>query len=121
MNFDSGFRQPTSVENQIIQRLLMPEFPGKLELVKQLAGCVVRKIDENGSLEIKLQHSCVPAPVTKRVPVEAEATDEDGVRVHVLLHVVNGFIREIEIYKDDGSAIKRLPNATDFDLLVLPP
>ncbi|HEY6763465.1 MAG TPA: hypothetical protein VI386_01725 [Candidatus Sulfotelmatobacter sp.] len=34
-----------------MQRLLAADFPGKEEIAKQLAGCRVRDIDDEGSLE----------------------------------------------------------------------
>lgn len=42
----------------------------------------------------------------ERIPVEAELPDNDGVSIHVLLHVVNGLLAELEIYKDDLSPIQ---------------
>src|SRR2546430_1059711 len=120
MNSEANFRKPTPAEAELIQRLLMADFPGKAELAAQLRGSLVRQIDSNGSLELKPPSKSIPAPPTKRIPVEAEAPDQDGVHVHVLLHVVNGLVKEIEIYKDDGSPISRMPKPADFDLLVLP-
>jgi hypothetical protein len=30
--------------------------------------------------------------------------------IHVLLHVVDGTMRELETYKDDGSAVRKRPS-----------
>jgi hypothetical protein len=50
--------------------------------------------------------------VVKRIPVEAEAKDDDGFTVHALLHVVGRRPIELEIYKDAGSTVKRMPPAS---------
>jgi len=41
--------------------------------------------------------------------------------IHFLLHVVDGVVSELEIYKDDSSAIVAVPNADKLDLILLPP
>jgi hypothetical protein len=71
-------------------------------------------------LEIQRGDSGNRAAVKKRIPVEAEGLDEDGITVHFLLHVVDGFATELEVYKDDGSLIKRRPSPNDLKVIVLP-
>src|SRR5277367_2249608 len=120
MKIEQHFREPTRTEEEIIQRLVGADFPGKEEIAKQLASCRVRTIDNEGSLELELSQIARPAVVEKRIPVEAEAVDEDGVHVHFLLHVVKGFAKELEIYKDDGTPIRRMPSPDDLEIIVLP-
>jgi hypothetical protein len=103
-----------------LERLLEAEFPGRDELAPILRNSLVRTIDKDGGLELRSQVSG-EAPVVKRIPVEAEAKDDDGFRVHALLHVVGGRPVELEIYKDDGSTVKRMPPVWTFELIVLPP
>jgi hypothetical protein len=103
-----------------MQRLLAADFPGKEEIAKQLACCRVRIIDDEGSLELELSDVARPATVEKRIPVEADAVDEDGIHVHFLLHVVKGFAKELEVYKDDGTPIKRMPQPNQLEVIVLP-
>jgi hypothetical protein len=117
---ESDFRKPTDVERSLLERLLEAEFPGRDELAPMVRNLLVRTIDEEGGLEVRSNVSG-EAPVVKRIPVEAEARDADGFRVHALLHVVSGRPVELEIYKDDGSAVKRMPPALAFELIVLPP
>lgn len=50
-----------------MQRLLAADFPGKEEIAKQLAGCRVRTIDDEGSLELELNKAAKPATVEKRI------------------------------------------------------
>jgi hypothetical protein len=119
-NVDSDFRKPTDEERSLLERLLEAEFPGRDELAPMVRSILVRTIDEDGGLELRSEVSG-EAPVVKRIPVEAEAKDDDGFRVHALLHVVGGKPTELEIYKDDGSRVKRMPPASAFVLIVLPP
>jgi hypothetical protein len=120
MRIEQHFRKPTPTEAEVIQRLLAADFPGRQEIVKQLDGSRVRTIDNEGSLELEPRDATKPAMVEKRIPVEADAVDEDGIHVHFLLHVVGGFVKELEVYKDDGSPIKRMPRPDDLDVMVLP-
>ena len=115
MKIEQHFRQPTPTETEFMQRLLAADFPGKEEIAKQLASCRVRIIDDEGSLELELNDAASPATVEKRIPVEADAVDEDGIHVHFLLHVVKGFAKELEVYKDDGTPIKRMPSPPGLD------
>lgn len=121
MDSEPKFRKPTRYEAAILQRLLEADFPGKSDLSAMINDLVVKPLDQEGSLELQSQVQGHFALVTKRVPVEAEAEDEDGFKIHVLLHVVNGRPTELEIYKDDGSPIRQMPPASQFDLIVLPP
>ncbi|WP_341316888.1 hypothetical protein WN982_36780 [Paraburkholderia sp. IMGN_8] len=104
----NNFRPPSAVERELISELTAAEFPGRAEVIKQLQQCVVRLIDEDGSLEIGVPHA-MAAPVLHRVPTELYGPDVDGVQISVLLHVVDGVCREIEIYKVDGTTIQRMP------------
>src|SRR5216684_1014827 len=120
MNPQAQFRKPTKEEQTLLQRLLEAEFPGKEQLAPMVRDMLVRPIDEAGSLELRTQAN-TKATVIKRIPVEAEAKDKDGVTIHVLLHVVDGRPIELEIFKDDSSRIKHMPLPSAFELIVLPP
>lgn len=103
-----GFRLPSPAERNLVEVLTSAEFSGRAEVLAQLQSYHVRVIDEEGSLEICT--SCVrPALVRYRVCTELHGSDLDGVLIRVMLHVVDGFCREIEIYKVDRSPIQRMP------------
>ncbi|MCO4864286.1 hypothetical protein MKD38_21620 [Cupriavidus sp. WGlv3] len=104
----NNFRPPSADERKLISDLTAAEFPGRAEVIEQLEQCVVRLIDEDGSLELRVMHP-VAAPVLHRIPTELYGPDVDGVQISVLLHVVDGLCREIEIYKVDGTTIQRMP------------
>jgi hypothetical protein len=109
------YRDLTKEEREILERLLEPDFPGSAELRDQLNSVKAEVIDEDGGLA--LQSVAGPeAPVRWRVPTEGECKDTDGVDVHVLLHVLNGRMCELELYKEDGSRVRRLPSAHDLVL-----
>ena len=117
---EDSFRSPTHDEYAILARLLEADFPGRDDLIPMISNLEVKTIDEMGGLALQPKvHGY--AHVVKRVPVEAEAKDVDGVVVHVLLHVLEGQPTELEIFREDGDVPKRIPDPASFDLIVLPP
>lgn len=101
-------RSLTEVERRILNKLLERPFVGSEEVKKQVLSSVAQPTgdsDNYGSIYLKTS-SNVSAPVTSRVPVEGMTRDSDGVAVDVILHVVDGFINELEIVKADGSKLR---------------
>jgi hypothetical protein len=47
-------------------------------------------------------------------PHGGKCKDIDSIHIHVLLHVVDGFMNELEIYKDDSSRVQKVPPAEDL-------
>jgi hypothetical protein len=115
---DSDFRPLKPDERALLEKLLGCEFPGRDELRRQLDSVVAQKVYRDGTLALRVS-SAEPAPVKGRVPTEGSCPDADGVMIHVLLHVVNGMMNELEIFKEDGSNVVR-PPAADA-LVLLPP
>lgn len=64
-------------------------------------------IDAEGSLLFRVSGPL--ANLQQRLPTEGYYFDAEGVdyrpAVNVLLHVVEGKLHELEVYKDDGSAM----------------
>ena len=89
---------------RILAALLAEPFPGRDEIARQVALARSRRIDDDGSFALSVSDA-PPAEVVGRIPLEAKAEDLDGVTVHVLLHVVDGYINELEIYREDGGRI----------------
>lgn len=104
-------RTPDSHEAAMLRALLAEEFPGNHGLRLQARHARVKRIDENGSLRIFVPDDVEDASVARRIPVEAELPDTDDVMIHVLLHVVDGKLHELEIYRDDSQRVLR-----SFDL-----
>jgi hypothetical protein len=112
------FRPLSELERQLLAALLSTEFSGRDAVAEQVAVSSVREIDDNGSLEFAPSDK-TPAEVVRRIPVEAELDDSDGVAVHVLLHVVDGFLKELEVYRDDSGRVQRVLAPGDLRLMVL--
>lgn len=106
-------------ERALIALLLSADFPGRELLARQFDGLKVVSIDQNGSLALRPSIGS-PAPVVRRIPVEAEYRDSDGVTVHVLLHVVRGWLHEFEVYREDSQLVRcSASEAGEIELIVL--
>ncbi len=112
---ESNFRPLEASERELLQGLLAPEFPGREELRRQLDSLLVKRIDEDGSLALQTGPAA-PAPVKCRVPTEGQCPDADGTVIHVLLHVANGLMNELEIFKEDSSRVLNPPVARNLAL-----
>jgi len=113
-----GFRELTGRERGLVEQLTQPDFIGAAQLREQLEACEARTVDPEGSFELRVKNQS-PARVFYRVPVELEARDRDGTPIHVLLHVVDGIARQIEVYKDAPTPIAAWPS--HWDVLVSGP
>lgn len=114
----SSHRPLTDWEKRLILRLLEPTFPGRDVLRDQIDHVLGHAIDGNGSLDLRCEVATV-APVKKRVSTEGEAIDRDGTTIHYLLHVVAGKMKELEVYKDDSSAVLQHPDPNEVEVMVL--
>lgn len=103
---ESNLRPLTRDERELLTKLLSREFPGRDALSLQIEGIRVRQIDAEGSLQLVPERGVPSAAVGHRVPVEAELPGESGLTVRVLLHVVDGRLHELEIYRDDLGPIE---------------
>jgi hypothetical protein len=115
---EQGFRPITVAEKAILEKLLQVNFPGHDELAQQLADLKAKQIDAQGSLRF-LVAGGASASISRGVAVEARYSDLDtkgeaGVHVNVLLHVADGKLSILGIYKDDGSRILRAPDPSKF-------
>lgn len=108
-------------ERDIVSRLLAEEFAGNADLRRQVIGCRVDQIDEDGSIRFEVSRENPRAGVTQRVPVQAAAPDSDGVLVHLDLHVVDGYLFELDVYREDEATVMNLPAADVLDAFALPP
>jgi hypothetical protein len=120
---DRTFRPLETHERELLERLLDPEFAGRDELRRQLDVVTACQILDDGTLALQCG-PCLPAPVKRRVPTEGECRDADGGVIQVLLHVVNGVMHELEIFKlgptQDAKIINR-PAPRDLVLLLPTP
>jgi hypothetical protein len=98
-------RPLTEEELSLLAVLLGADFPGREALREQVGKAKARRVDTEGSLELSVPVG-EAANVVRRIPVEAELEDSDGVAIHVLLHVVSGFLNELELFREDGGLIQ---------------
>ena len=99
---ESQIRCIASEEAALLDTLLATSFPGSETLRHQIENCNVSVLHDGASLQLTPVIGS-KADVQCRVPVEATTVDNDGVTIHILLHVVNGFLNELEVYKEDLS------------------
>jgi len=88
-------------------------FEGNEEVSEQLKNCEVESTndpDNYGSVYIFPAEQSPPANVLQRIPVEGVVDDSDDVPISLLLHVVEGRVSELEIFKQDGTQIKAAIN-----------
>ncbi len=111
-------RPPSNLEKGILDKLLSAEFPGASELRQQMREIKVQTSDLEGSVKLFITNK-IYAEVLDSVPVEASYADSGEqhspeIKVHILLHVYNGLMHELEFYKDDSSAIMRTPELDEL-------
>lgn len=116
-------RSLNPTELSLLEKLLERSAPGSSELRAQIAGALVRAINDDGTiLRFELRPSALRAPTGPLhfVPVEASALDTDGTVVRVLLHVRNGLLYEIEYVREAPGKLEKFPSAQDlFDFRVV--
>ena len=100
--------------------MLADPFPGAHELRQQAAAARVRSIDAEGSIAFD-SAADVPAGTGYQSPVTAIAEDEDGVQIEMGLLVRDGKLSELDVWKGDGSPIKKWPSAARVQVLVTVP
>ena len=119
MLFDSKFHEPTEYERTLIDRLLAAPFEGRNEIAEQARNIQVRWIAGAGApaLVIRPMEAAQPANVSTRVPVDAIGRDLDGHEIFLLLHIVDGHISEIEVYRGDGAPVQQMPDPATLHVM----
>lgn len=112
------FHELTPEEKRLVRELLSQDFPGRDALLGQMSEASGRWIESRGApaFLFRVPPEAEPAEVTQRTPVEAEriAKDADGAQIHVVLHVVEGHLKELEFFREDGEAVERRPTSDDL-------
>ncbi len=107
-------------ERLLLDRLLTRDFPGRDALKDQLRSVrIAADCLTCASRELTVASKVARAGVARRIPVEATGADEDGVPIHVLLHVVDGAIFSVEVFRDDGGEIRRMPSVDSLDVVAI--
>jgi hypothetical protein len=102
-------------------KLLEADFPGRDELRAQLAQAAVRTIVSQGAPAylFSVGSGAPRAAVKQRIPVEAQAPDQDGVQIHFLVHVLEGVLSELELHREDGEPILSIPEPETLRVTVI--
>lgn len=118
MSSEISYREVTPTERLLLNRLIfLRPLKGDQPAV-EVEQYRVRVLDEQGSL--KFAHNFDFKQLEQRkFPVEAQVQDVDGIWIHALLFTVGDKVDELEIYKDDGSAIIRMPQPHEWEILEL--
>jgi hypothetical protein len=110
----AAFRPLQDHERRLLETLLDDhQFEGRDELRGQLESTTARLIseyhDNYGSIKLKVSDG-IPSNGRRRVPVEGQYLDDDGIPVWLLLHVNReGFLCELEIVRADGKPLISAP------------
>jgi hypothetical protein len=106
-----AYRRLTTAERLLLGLMLRHPFQGSEALARQAfhAGTRVRRRDDDGSIEFLVPPAVAASEVDDRVPIGARAVDADGTVVRALLHVQNGMITELELFREDGETLEGIP------------
>lgn len=87
-------------EHLWLELMLSRDFQGRAEIIKQIKSASIIREYTRGYLSMKfyVDKSLEPADVAERIPVEMYACTEGKSPLVFLLHVINGYIDELEIY-----------------------
>lgn len=113
------YRELTGQEKSILNKLLEKSFPGCDELKRQLALCKAvstNDSDNYGSIYLKTDAN-ERANVSTRVPVEGRVSDSDGGSIDILLHVIDGKLNELEIFRADGMLLKSSIDPSHIEII----
>lgn len=122
-------RNPNQMEFVLLKRLTSECLIARDELVAQLIGLQVEELPGDRRFSLRLHpNKTAPARCNFRVPIEGRYFDsphdkrrDPPVGVNVILHVVDGFLYYLEIYKDDDTDPLRLPAPDELELDVRQP
>jgi hypothetical protein len=110
----AAFRPLQDDERRLLETLLdHHQFDGRDQLRQQLQATTARLIleyrDNYGSIELRISNG-PPYSGRRRVPVEGQYLDDDGIPVWLLLHINReGFMCELEIVRADGKPLVSAP------------
>ncbi|MBY3273662.1 hypothetical protein GR247_38795 [Rhizobium leguminosarum] len=118
-------------ERALLMHLLRDDFQGRAEILEQMNSVEVMRVSPEGSLKLRtsgpvaeVKDSDAPSPrENDKIPVEGFYDDKTDSKnsflsvakiVRLALHVTDGRLSELEIYKEDGSTIVTDPYEIDL-------
>lgn len=94
-------------EKRIIELIASEEFEFKSFLLSQINEAEVFS-ETNGyfySIKFKVREGIQPIACLERVPIEIRLFYKNRHPVQLLVHIIKGYISEIEIFRADGSCL----------------
>lgn len=95
------------IEKVWLEAMFSVDFLGKQIISKQLDSAQISRDYNIGyiSLKFNVDKNIEQFPFKIRVPIEMRVTGEDDIPKVFLLHVIDGFVDELEIFNADSSPI----------------
>lgn len=106
-------------ELDLISKMLSVDFIGRDRIIEQINKAQILRNNTEFYLSIRFQASKCSSPIDTyvRVPVEMIIYKKDCPPIQVLLHIINGFIDEIEVFFADSSPICESINIDNNDVV----
>lgn len=99
-------RKLSEVEIKWIEDIFKVDFKDKDVLITQVQHCLVTSTYNSGFISLKFHVDIEEKyPHSVRVPVEMRVFLKDRAPIVFLIHVIQGYLDELEIFSADGSEI----------------
>ena len=114
------YRELNQEEQKWLKKLLDVNFLGKRVLEKQIKHAKIIQNYNSGfiSLKFKIGKNVEKFPYNYRVPAQMIANQSDGIPIIFLIHVINGYIDELEIFNAGGHEISENINIDDVKIII---
>lgn len=114
------YRELTEIERNILLKLASAGVANQEILVAQINVARVMDLDEFGSLKFELlqcpKYFDASGPLITAQQEDANTVAGFGPYINVLLFLKEGYIDELEVYKDDGGSIASALEPEKFTL-----
>ena len=96
-------------EKRWLDTILSQRFFYREEVIRQINGSEISRnyTDFYLSLKFKIDKLMMPIGTNTRIPVEMVVYRPEKAPVQFLLHMINGYISELEIFNADSSKINK--------------
>ena len=112
---DSDPRALTAAEKAVLNKLLEVPFKGHDLIRQQIEQSLVREWDD-GSRTLSFEIGLGKKP-PHTIAAEAEFLDDDGHNAHVLLHLREDTVYELEFFKEVPGPVLTIPNPDQLRIL----
>lgn len=94
-------------EKKWLTTMLSIDFKEKEQLIRQInAASIIREYTRYfTSIKFTVPVSISAIKMTERIPIEMRVYDSEKAPVQFLLHIINGYVSELEIFRADSSEI----------------